>query len=400
MGRPLAFLLVALVLASAFVSASVAGGRATGPKWAYLIYLDADNSLDVSAGPGHVSVVGDDFAELMSVGSTADVVAYVLVDRVAGPANLFKVLKGSMVEQTTFALDGEEANMGDPATLRAFLDYVAKAEAPQHTLLVFWDHGSPEYVAYDEHDGLGGTDALTHTEVIAALGKTHVDVIANDECLVAQLEVAYEYAAHGARVDYLVAAETYTGWRGFPYDWTLGALVADPGMSAREAAVMMVEETDRLLSENPYMGEEVNDHAAIDLAQVPALASSFLDLTNLLASDMSRYASAISKARGAANYAFGANALNAVDLKTFVMRLAEVVSSKAVRDAAATVLAAFDTTVIALQATQTLDHQLYGLGLELPNHSWETPDYLWSYALMVDGFQAFLEAYWAAAGSI
>lgn len=149
MRKSVVFLLIGLVLASALVSAVAASGRGTGPRWAYLIYLDADNSLDVSAGAHHVPVVEDDFAELMSVGSTADVVAYVLVDRVA----------------------------------------------------------------------------------------------------------------------------------------------------------------------------------------------------------------------------------------------------------AAAVVDAFDATVIALQATQTVDHQVYGLGLEFPNHSWETPGYLWGYAFMEDGFEAFLEAYWSAAGS-
>ncbi len=397
--RLVALLLVGLVVATAFLTASNANAVPPRPDWAYVVYLDADNSLDVSAGAHHVPVVQDDLNELMSVGSTAHVVVYALVDRVAGPANLFKVLRGSLQEQTAFALDGKEANMGDPATLRGLLDYIAKVESPQHILLVFWDHGSPEYVAYDEHDGLGGTDHLTHNEVIAALGTRHVDVIAADECLVGQLEVAYQYTSKGARVDFLVAAETYTGWRGYPYDWTLGDLVAQPTMSARQVAIMMVAETQRLLSENPYSGEEVNAHAAIDMAQVPVLASSFLRLTDILAANMGSYAGVVSKARGAAIFSYGGNPINVVDLKTFVLRLASATPSKAVRDAVGAVVAAFDTTVLGLQATQTVDHQLYGLGFEFPNHSWETPGYLWTYAFMVDGFQAFLDAYWSAAGS-
>lgn len=393
--RALAFVLAALVVAAALLVSTSAGSSKVRPTWAYLVYLDADNSLDVSAGAHHEPVVQSDLDELMSVGSTSDVVVYVLVDRVAGPANLFRVEKGRLVELTNFALDGKEANMGDPATLRSFVTYTSKASSADHTLLVFWDHGSPRYAAWDDHPA----DALTHTEVIAALSGFHVDVVAADECLVGQLEVAYEYVTQGAQVDYLVAAETYTGWRGFPYDWTLRDLVAKPTMSAREVAVMMVEETDALLSQNPYMGEEVNSHAAIDMSKVQALAASMIDLGNLLASDMKAYAGLVSKARGAAVFSYGANPMNLVDLKTFVERISSGTSSKALKESCAVVIARFDVTVVALQVTQTLDHQIYGLGLMLPNHSRETPGYYWTYAFMADGWRPFLEAYWSAAGS-
>ncbi len=241
MRRRVAFVLAALLVVAAVVTVPLATAKNAGPAWAYLVYLDADNSLDVYAGAHHVPVVQSDLDELMSVGSTPDVVVYVLVDRIAGPANLFRVDAGSLVEQTAFALNGQEANMGDPATLRSFVAYVSEVAHPEHTLLIFWDHGSPNYVAYDEHAGpAGGTDRLTHLEVIQALSGYRVDVIGADECMVAQLEVAYEYATQGLATDYLVAAETYTGWRGFPYDWTLADLVADPAMTPREVAVTLV----------------------------------------------------------------------------------------------------------------------------------------------------------------
>ncbi|MBU0623828.1 MAG: hypothetical protein KJ672_03175, partial [Candidatus Thermoplasmatota archaeon] len=148
----LAVIVVLGILAVPCVNAGVAGGK--GPAkttWKFLLYLDADNSLDVYAGAHHESVVESDFLELMSVGSTKDVVAYVLVDRYAGPANLFKVLPGKMQELTSFALNGKEANMGDPATLRSFVSYTSKMSPSEHTLLVFWDHGSPRGVAWDDH---------------------------------------------------------------------------------------------------------------------------------------------------------------------------------------------------------------------------------------------------------
>jgi hypothetical protein len=395
----LGFVVLALVAAVMFVPA--ANAAQPHAKWLYLLYLDADNSLDVNAGAHHVPVVESDFGELMSVGSTPDVIAYVLVDRYAGPTNLFRVEKGALVEQTAFALNGQEANMGDPATLRSFVAYTSAAARPDHTLLIFWDHGSPNYVAFDEHAGpAGGADRLSHQEVVQALDGYHIDVIAADECLVAQLEVAYEYVARGLQTDFLVAAETYTGWRGFPYDWTLQALVDHPDLSARETAMMVVQETQRLLSAAPHSGEEVNDHAAIDLARIPALGSSVLQLGNLLMSDMKANADLISKARAAGVYSYGANALNLIDLKTFALRIAAGTSSTEIRDAATLVAANVEAAVLAIQATKTTDHQVSGIGVALPNHEKEVPGYYAAFAFPTAGWWDFLAAYWAASGAV
>ncbi|MCJ7489797.1 MAG: hypothetical protein MUO87_06605, partial [Thermoplasmata archaeon] len=80
-------------------------------QWRFLIYLVADNNLDVNAGMFHVSVVEDDFQEFMSVRSTDLVVCYVFVDRWEGPANLFKIHDDWREEIVGFSLNGEEANM-------------------------------------------------------------------------------------------------------------------------------------------------------------------------------------------------------------------------------------------------------------------------------------------------
>ena len=401
--KVLAVALIGIFVAMSMFALPIAGAAKapTQVKWMELIYLDADNSLDVSAGAHHTPVVQADFDELMSIGSTKDVVSYVLVDRVAGPGNLYKVNKGSLEEMKSFPLNGLELNMGDPAVLRSFVSFTTKSSNPLHTLLIFWDHGTPEYCAYDDHAGPnGGTDILTHQEAIQALKGYHIDVIGTDECLVGQMEVVNEYVAKGLNTDYAVLSETYTGWRGFPYDWTLRDMVANPDMTARQVATMLVDETQLLLSQNPYMGEEVTSHGAIDLSKVNALSDSIMNLVGLMTSDMKTYAGLVSKARGGASYSYGANALNLVDLKTFVENIATNTNNKQIEDACAVVIANFDVTVIDLQATQTMDHQINGLGICFPNHSWEAPSYYTDFAFPYMGWMAFLQAYWAAAGSV
>ena len=369
-------------------------------KWLFLLYLDADNSLDVNAGAHNVPVVQSDLDELMSVGSTADVTAYALVDRFDGPANLFKFNKGSMEEMKDSWLNGNEVNMGDPATLRSFVQYTFAASPADHTMLIFWDHGSPLSVASDDHaTAAGGSDRLTQSEVVLALTGFKIDVIGADECNVGHMEVAYEYAM-GINADYLVAAETYTGWRGFPYDAVLRELTKDPSMTSREAAVMLVDQTQLLLDKPPYSGERINSHAAFELAKAPALAGSLKRLADLLVADMGNSTQVVSRARGVAQYCYGANAMGVVDLQTFVQEIGAKSGSQAIKAAAATALANLDSVIVALHATGSTDHMLAGLGIGFPDHSWEMPSYYPGFAFAKQGWLNLLQAYWAAHGSV
>lgn len=399
-GRTIVMTLVVLSLAASMLLAPSAIAQKAHPKWMYLLYLDADNSLDVNAGAHNLPVVQSDLDELMSVGSTSSVVCYVLVDRVAGPANLFKVDKGSLEEMTRFALDGKEIDMGDPSTLNSFVTYTTSLTPADNTMLIFWDHGSLRYAAYDEHaSDAGGTDSLTHQEVVQALSGLKVDVICADECNVGQIEIAYEYATH-LRTQYLVAAETYTGWRGFPYDATLREMTKNPDMTPRDAAVMMVDQTQLLLNQPPYSGERVNTHAATDLAKVVDLVSSLKGLTSLITPKMADYANIVSNARGEAQYCYGANAENRIDLMTFVQAIKDRSTDSAVSDSCAAVISGLDATIVAIQASGSLDHMLFGLGITMPDHSWEMPSYYQEFAFPAQGWMAFLEAYWAAHGSV
>lgn len=395
----LAATVAAIVLAvSVFVGTNVAGQN-NHVKWLYLLYLDADNNLDTYAGAHHVSVVESDFEELMSAGSTDDVACYVLVDRWTGPANLFKVNKGSMQEMKSSPLNGEEINMGDPATLASFVSFASAKNPADHTLLIFWDHGSPRGVAWDDHaSDAGGHDYLSHWEVAQGLAGYKVDVIGADECNVGQIEVAYEYAT-STSTEFLVAAQTYTGWRGFPYDWTLSEMTKDPDMTAREAAIMMIEQTQLLLNKPPYMGENVNSHSAVDLNKVRALVASLKELTGLLSGDMAACADMIARARGLAQYCYGANAINLVDLRTLVSSIGSRTTSSAVGGACATVLTDFDAAVVSIHATRSMKNMVCGLGIAFPDHSWELSSYYGDFAFSSQGWMGFLEAYWAAHGA-
>lgn len=398
--KAIAAVLAALFMTVSMFAATNAVSQGNHAKWLYLLYLDADNSLDVYVGPGHYSVVGSDYDELMSVGSSKDVACYVLADRLDDVAHLFKVEKGAMVEMKGSALNGVEINMGDPATLTSFVSFASGASPADHMLLIFWDHGSPRGVAWDDHaSAAGGEDFLSHWEVTKALKSFTVDVIAADECNVGQMEVAYEYATN-SRTKFLVAAETYTGWRGFPYDQTLKALVDNPDMTPIMTATMMIEQTQILLDQPPYMGENINSHAAIDLGKVRDLAYSLNGLTNLLTPKIMDYRTAIGKARGNAQYCYGANAINLIDMRTFVDTLKSNIASREVKAACTEVLADFDAALVKLHATHPISNMVCGMGIAFPDHSWELSSYYGDYAFAELGWPDFMAAYWAACGSV
>jgi hypothetical protein len=141
-------------------------------------------------------------------------------------------------------------------------------------------------------------------------------------------------------------------------------------------------------------------HSAVDLSKVRDLVSSIKGLVDLLTPDIDDYMTIISRARGNAQYCYGANALNLVDLRTFVATIRAETSSKEVKEACEAVLASFDAAVLKVHATISLQNMVYGLGVQLPNHSWEIPSYYEKFAFASQGWLDFLKAYWAASGSV
>lgn len=386
-------------VSNAFVFAQDEPEDAQVAQWRFLIYLVADNNLDVNAGMYHIPVVEDDFRELMSVGSTDQVVCYVFVDRWEGPANLFRMDYGVMQEMMDFPLNGKEANMGDPATLTSFVEYTYRVTPAEHTVLMFWNHGSPNIICWDDNGPeIGVGDALTHNEAIQALEGYKVDIIGADECSVGQIEVAYQYAKGSPAIDFLLASQTYTGWRGYPYDQVFRELVNNPYMTPRECAAMFIEQVDILLSETPTMSEIVNCHAAIDLEMTKTLVADFQAVTALIYPDMGDFVQAIANARGTSNFQYGAAEMGVIDFRNFVEKLGLLSPSPEVSDACEKVLESFDATIVALQDTKVLEGFVHGLGIQFTQHEFGLPDYYPEYSFGTEGWIEFMELFWALRG--
>jgi hypothetical protein len=405
----------AIVCAAAFAAQPVFASKTVDeqltPTWRVLVYLDGDNNLDTVLGGEEVGVVETDLLELMAVGSTVNVDVFTLVDRFDGPAVLYRVLPGDLKEMTDYEYHGKEVNMGDPAILRSFVSYafLPGQSTAQYTIIVFWDHGTPYYIAWDdnpsEDEGVE-PDCLTHKEVIEALDGYHIDILGADECLVGQIEVAYQYHTY-AEVDYLVASECYTGWRGIAYDRILEEIEEDREITPEELSMAIAEHFSEMMEKTPYKSEMVNSKAAVDLSCMDALTASVKDFTGLMIPDMEDYCSAIKSAQSSAQILYGTSAISRVDFGAFFASLGERVNDADVKAACASVLNAYDAAILAIGTSRITEDLHTGLGIYLPlnpAHSLEefmlngSEEEYRSYAFPQQGWMDFIEAFWSANG--
>ena len=347
--------------------------------WSVLVYITADNDL--------TDLIQTDLDELMAVGSTPEVNVLALVDSLYGPAYMYRILAGDY-ELVDWAMNGEEVNMGDPATLTSFIETSDETWPSERKLLFFWDHGSGiKGVGFDETtadpDPEGG-DWLSHQEVVQALTGHKVDIIASDECLVGQVEVAYEYSL-GTQTEYLVASEGYIGYRGFTYDTILERLTADPGMSTRDAAVVMTQTFTEYFTTPPYMSEILTMQSVIDLSLAPQLVDDLMSLTELLCQDIETHAALISAAQLSGILPWGERGNAGVaDLKHFAQYIADNSEDASVKAAAQTVVDDMSEIIVAMGTSKlTQMFNFEGLGVFFPH----------SYGNFVSAFGPTVELY-------
>lgn len=269
--------IVLLAVCALGVVAALAPAAAGTPRaqWTFAIYMCSDNDLDQW---GRLNV-----GQLMSAPASDEVNFLVLWDTSTGPAQLLKVSHGQATEVGGFALNGTEVDMGDPATLVAFVDYVEAAYPADKVALTLWDHGDDfTGICYDYDTGTGpDVDQLSHQEIGAALAGRHVDIIGGDGCGIGTVETAYEYVAQGITAEWFVASETYVPLDGFQYDRLAAGLVADPGMTPEALSKAMVEHYAAY-----YRKGWLTELSAVRLPFVPAMVDELWDVTAILSRDM------------------------------------------------------------------------------------------------------------------
>ena len=216
-------------------------------RWTIMVYLDGDNDLE-SAGI-------DDFLEMASVGSGANVNVVVQFDRISGYDATYGdwtdtrrglVQRGDKPDAGWGTSIGE-ANMGDPNTLVDFANWAMTNYPAQQYALILWDHGggwrSPTTQPRKGAcwDDTNGDDYLENREVGAALATVsqNLDLFGYDCCLMGMLEVAHEVKDEAT---VLVASEQTEPGDGWPYDTVLTHLTGSPAWTPQQLASDIVVE--------------------------------------------------------------------------------------------------------------------------------------------------------------
>lgn len=195
-------------------------------EWTFMIYSDADNNLE--------QALLNDIQEMkQGFDRTTDAYLIVLIDRIPSwsfdssvlgenftDTRLYRITKnkatrigGGDVFPEISTTSNYEANMGDPNTLKKFIQYCKTIYPAKHYALILENHGSgvrdrSESIGASFSSGMGNTeiseaicwddtnngDTMFTAEITDVLTENEsVDLIGFDACLMSSIEVAYQF---------------------------------------------------------------------------------------------------------------------------------------------------------------------------------------------------------------
>ncbi|MCB8949343.1 MAG: hypothetical protein H6653_15135 [Ardenticatenaceae bacterium] len=378
---------------------------ATLDDWTILVYMDADNNLEL---PGLL-----DLNEMEAAGSSEQVNVIVQIDRALGET----ASDGDWSDTRRYRILGDddrnllnseplqslgEQNMGDPNVLAEFISWGIQSFPANRYALILWDHGAGwSGIAYDgdaptfdngDHISLPDLQGALE-QGLAEAGVPTLDVIGFDACLMGQLDV---FQAVRPFTRYAVGSEELTPGQGWDYEALLRTLYANSDVDGHSLATSMVNEFL-----NFYTAVQPDDFvtmSAVDLSQLGDLTLAVEQLANALSVEPAFVASAVGDARsGAATFARvypdSFEAYASIDLHHFASILAQRSPDTAVVTAANAVMAAVNTAVIANGTGAGLKTS-QGVAIYFPrNGRYYNTDY--STTTQLAAWDAFLQTYHA-----
>jgi hypothetical protein len=177
-------------------------------------------------------------------------------------------------------------NMVDPAQLNEFLSFAKQTVPAEHYVVVMWNHGNGySGLLVDETSAPGAMMSLNQFAT-ALNGVGSLDIIAFDMCLMGGYETLTKIAGTAS---YAVFSESVVPGAGYPYDEIMRAFNSDPGMSSRNAAIMVADKFDA-----SYAGQRPSTTvSAYDLAGFASFEASLNNLAGSLKVNLPSLSSAI-----------------------------------------------------------------------------------------------------------
>jgi len=342
-------------------------------EWTILVFMNAANNLE----PDSV----DDMNEMEQLGSTADVNIVVQWKRIAGydssngdwrTTRRYYVTRDNdpdTVNSNLLVDMGTGVDMGNPNTLREFLQWGVRTFPARKYMVVIWNHGAgwrayrdrlnifARGVSYD--DNTGNHIRIWELPLAMSVG-VRWNIIAFDASLMQMLEVAYEIRNLG---DYIVGSEESPPAPGYPYHRILAPVIANPNIPARDLAVQIVTQTINYY--NPDSTDNITQ-SALDASLIENVALRVDVLAQVLlrvATDHAAVAAARENAQAYAEYTFK-------DLWDYTEQLrTRLPSSPALTDAINGVQNALSQAVIAEAHSNRRVNRSRGLSIYVPRPS-------------------------------
>ena len=248
----------------------VDGGAAPQEKpWTVMVYLAGDTNLERSlfgdlremeeagGSDDDVNVVAMFDGRKNLVGVTENNGVLVPDPQTRGGAWRFQVGSNSDQRLVRFVTHGgdnpflgssdpqtpPDPDMGDPATLSAFIAWTKNRYPAQKYALILSGHGNGwKGFGVDENPeahGQPGNDWLYMGELAAALQGEDLELVAFDSCLMGTVEVAYQLRSVA---EYFVASQNEVPGTGFPFTPILTRLKGNPSIDGAALGDILVEE--------------------------------------------------------------------------------------------------------------------------------------------------------------
>ena len=333
--------------------------------WTFMVYLDGDNNLE--------SYGVDDFLEMSSVGSTAQVNILVQFDRSPltdwsggtsdygdwRTAKRFVVERGDEPTAAYQSSDLGEVNMGSGAVLQSFLQWGMGNYPASNYALVLWDHGGGWVYGVCSDDTSSG-DSLLLPEIRQAISSAEsatgkrIGLVGFDACLMGMTEVAYELSS---LTDIVVFSEETEPGQGWAYDKVLYALTSSPAMSAPQLGGVIVREYSQ------YYGSSGKETlSSVSTSAIAQVASSLDAFSTELSSAYALHGAQVQQARSRSEH-FEYEMF--VDLYDFAHEV-RLAAGPALTNAADQLLQAIDGAVLS-ETNGNLRPGAHGLAIYFPD---------------------------------
>ncbi|MCX5792556.1 MAG: clostripain-related cysteine peptidase [Elusimicrobia bacterium] len=216
-----------------------AGGTAV-KEWTVMVYINGKNNLETYALR--------DMNEMEQIGSTDKLNIVTEIGRITGydtsdgdwlGVRRYLVQKDTDTAAITspVAQDLGRHDMGDYQSVIDFGRWAKQNYPARHYMLIIWNHGSgwvrsaapaARGISYDDET----KNHINTPQMAAILNEIGgVDVYASDACLMQMVEVDYQLKNYA---QYIAGSEETEPANGYAYNAMLGALAANPAMTAEE----------------------------------------------------------------------------------------------------------------------------------------------------------------------